>query len=121
MIIRSLDYTGDWQFGNGKSSYADTNNAIAENISTRLKSFLNDCFFDMNAGIDWITYLGTPGRQDELNLKIKAVILLSFGVINVVSISTSMNRGKRSFNVSYTINTIYSTSYQQNIEVVNYA
>lgn len=121
MIIRALDINGDWQFGKGQSSYLSGNLAIAENISTRLKSFLNDCFFDMNAGIDWITYLGTPGRQDELTLRVKALILLSYGVINCTQVSINVDRNKRAASLSYNINTIFSTNYQQDIEVVNYA
>ena len=121
MIFRALDSNLDWTFGQGKTNYLQTNLAISANIATRLRSFLNNCFFDMNAGIDWITFLGTPGTQEELGLRIKALILLSYGVINCTDVSVDLNRGSRQATITYTINTIYSSNYQQNIQVENYS
>lgn len=120
MIIRSLDGNHDWQFGKGLSSYLSGNLAIMENIQTRLLSFLNDCFFDMNAGIDWITFLGTPGTQEQLNLRVRAVILLSTGVVSASSVFVNVDRGRRQATITYNINTVFSTNVQQNVEIVNY-
>lgn len=52
MIVRALDINGDWTFGQGKGNYLTNQAAIAQNVQTRLLSFLGDCFFDPTAGIN---------------------------------------------------------------------
>ncbi len=119
MIFRALDTNNDWQFGKGKESYLFSQDAIAVNIKTRLLSFLNDCFFDLNAGVDWFTYFGTPGREDEIKLKTRAVILQSYGVVTVNSVLLTVNPVTRASIITYNINTIYSVNYTEDIQVVN--
>ena len=51
MKVRALDESGDWTFGKGENNYYSANDAIAQNIKTRLYSFLGDCFFDLSANI----------------------------------------------------------------------
>ncbi len=121
MIFRSLDGSGDWEFGKGKESYQYGQGAIGLNIKTRLLSFLNDCFFDMNAGIDWFTYFGLPNKNDEILLRARAVILQSYGVVSVNKIDLIQNRSTRNAVITYNINTIYTTQYVENLQVVNYA
>ena len=74
MIIRSIDGTGDWNFGKGANDYNSGQAAIAELIQVRLLSFLGDCPFDMGAGIAWFQFLGSK-NQIALNLAVSAVIL----------------------------------------------
>lgn len=120
MIFRSLDSNADWTFGKGQSNYVKDNAAIALNVKTRLLSFLNDCFFDMNAGLDWFTYFGTPNQSQQITLRSKAVILQSYGVVSVNNISSNNNRQVRSLGLQYNINTIFTTQYVENLQVVNY-
>jgi len=58
MRVRALDVNGDWTFGKGRNNYLQGNDAWEQKISTSLKMFLGDCFFDLAAGIDWWTLLG---------------------------------------------------------------
>ena len=64
MITRALinnpdpKLDNDWTFGKGRQSYLRHEAAIKQSIRTRLMSFLGDCFFDINAGIDWWRFLG---------------------------------------------------------------
>ena len=120
MIIRAIDANHDWTFGKGTENYLFGNQAIGENVQTRLLSFLNNCFFDMNAGIDWFTYLGLPNKSQEIVLRARAVILQSYGVVSVTSLNIAINDPKRSAILTYTINTIYTQNYTQNLEVINY-
>lgn len=121
MNIRAIDANGDWQFGLGSESYNFGEAAIGENIKTRLLSFLNNCFFDMGAGIDWFTYFGVPGQAQKTLLNIQAVILQSYGVVKVNSLNLNLNERTRSALVTFDIQTIYSPSYQQTTQVINYA
>lgn len=114
MIIRGLDSNHDWTFGSNKENYLSGDPAIALNIDTRLLSWLNDCFFDMGAGIDWLNLLGSLGQQNMLDMNIRRVILQSYGVTGLVAFSVNLN-SQRLFQADYTINTIYSQNYQNSL------
>ena len=111
MIIRALNSSGDITFGQGTQNYLTGQAAIAENIQTRLKSFLNNCFWNMGAGIDWFTFLGGGNTSTQIQLACTAVIAQSFGVLAVNSVSVNTNLVNRSISVSYTITTIYTQNF----------
>ena len=116
MIIRSLDSGHDWNFGQGKESYLGNNDAVAENVQTRLLSFKNDCFFAMGAGIDWVRLLGSKNTLQEILLTVRSVILASYGVTKVNSISPSVD-ANRALKVTYNIDTIFTKQISQTIQV----
>ena len=119
MIIRAIDGVGDWQWGKGKQSYNFEQSAIAENIQTRLLSFLNDCFFDLLAGIDWPRLLGSKNTQQEIQLRVKAAILQSEGVVRINSLNVVFNRLTRNILLQYSVDTVYSQSITNTLEVGN--
>lgn len=106
MIVRALDSEQDWTFGRGKNDYLKDNYAIAQSIKTRLQSFLGDCFFDLEAGVDWWNLLGSKNLTG-LNLSIKSIILNTSGVTTLVELSTSLDNN-RNLSVVYSVNTVYS-------------
>ena len=120
MIIRAIDSSNDWQFGKGTESYNFGVAAISENIKTRLLSFLGNCFFDAAAGIDWFTYFGVPNKSNEIVLRARAVILQSYGVLSVNSISLNASNISRKATLTYSINTLYSQNNVQTVEVLQY-
>ena len=91
MKFRNLDENHDWTFGRGLSNYTDRNNAIKLNIKTRLLSWLNDCFFAQDEGIDWYNRLGKKGQRALLEADIKKTIIESEDVTAVIKISTSLD------------------------------
>lgn len=111
MIIRALDTAGDWTFGKGKQNYLSENLAIQQNIQTRLLSFFNDAFWDMESGVDWTRLLGTPGTKEEIVLTCRAVILQSYGVTAMNNISAVYYSNTRNLIISYNINTIYTSNF----------
>lgn len=113
MIFRNLDADGDWSFGSGRGNYVTDNAAIGLNIRTRILSWLNDCFFDMEAGIDWANRLGSKNQRGLLELDLKRIILQSEGVTGIVSLDTFMDG--RKFTANYSVNTIYSQAYIDSI------
>lgn len=107
MRVRALDSNGDWTFGKGQNDYKVNRDAVAQDIQTRLSSFLGDCFFDLGAGIDWLNFLAGSKNQLALNLAISAVILNTEGVFQMVQLSAGLDDITRRFTVSYTVGTIY--------------
>lgn len=115
MIFRQLTVTGDWTFGAGKSNFASGDIAIGLNINTRIKSWLNDCFFNQTAGIDWTNRLGSKNQRELLDIDIRRIILQSFGVTSIINFDTVLN--DRLFIGTYNIKTIFSPSFQNTISI----
>lgn len=111
MIVRSLDVNGDWQFGKGKNDYLSANKAIVQNIATRLNSFLGDCFFALDAGLDWFNLLGSKD-QLALELAVRSVILNTDGVTAIVDVSINLEETTRRINMKYTVETVYTVANQ---------
>lgn len=115
MIIRKIDGDNDWEFGLGLSDYAKDEEAVAENIQTRVLSWVNDCFFALNEGVDWKARLDV-GQQSALLEEVKNVILQSFGVVTIIDVEAILNKTTRLYTIRYDIQTIYSPSFQSQIE-----
>lgn len=107
MRIRGTDDFGDWKFGKGKQSYDVGSMAIMTNIKTRLLSFLNDCFYDMDAGIDWWNLLGGKNKK-ALLLTVDNTILSSYGVQKLISSSLTIDQN-RAAHITYQIKILDET------------
>lgn len=107
-LVRALDLNGDWLFGQGLSDYISYNQAIAQNINTRLSSFLGNCFFDLGAGIDWFNLLGAKD-QTALNLAISTTILNTAQVTGILQLSINLSTN-RNLTVTYQVQTVYSSA-----------
>ena len=117
IIIRALDSNHDFTFGLGKQNYLSSQKAINENIETRLLEFLNNAFWNMGAGADWPRLLGTPGTKQEIILTCRAIILQSYGVNSVNSISADYRGSTRNIILSYNINTIYTSNFNVQMQI----
>lgn len=111
MRMRALDSLDDFTYGAGLNNYLTGVNAAAQAIGTRLSSFLGDCFFATDAGIDWWNLLGGK-NQLALQLAISATILNTQSrgqnvVTSIVSLSLSLDDTSRVFTVSYSATTIF--------------
>jgi hypothetical protein len=113
MKFRNITENGDWTFGSGLSNYTTENQAIGLNIKTRILSWLNDCFFDMTAGVDWYNRIGNKSQDNLLELDLRRIILQSEGVTGIVDFT--ITNIERAFKASFTIDTIYSKSYTDSI------
>lgn len=113
MVFRNLDANHDWIYGTGKNAYVTENQEIALNVETRILSFLGNCFFDTDAGIDWFNLLDY-NKREQLENAVQDTIIQTPGVtgINSVDVLTGANRQIR---ISYDIQTIYSDSYTAEI------
>lgn len=115
MIFRQLTAEHDWTFGAGLNNFARNDAAIGLNIQTRLLSWVGDCFFDTQTGIDWKNRLGSKNQRALLENDLRRVILQSFGVTSIISFETILTG--RSFSADYNITTIFSPSFQSAIEI----
>jgi hypothetical protein len=115
MIFRELDESGDWVFGKGKQCFFTTEKAINANIKTRILSWVGDCFWDINAGIDWVNRLGSKNQRELLELDLRRIILQSEGVTGLIDFDSTLSG--RNFTATYTIETIYSQEFRDRIEL----
>lgn len=115
MIFRSLDDNHDWNFGKGLNDYLKDNPAVGANIKTRVLSWLNDCFFDQNAGVDWLNRMGLKNQNALLTAELKNLILKSEGVVGINSLEVELFR--RRFVIAFSVNTIFTKEYQSLVEV----
>lgn len=116
MKIRALSSTGDFTFGSGNANYATEERAIAQNIASRIRSWKNDCFFDFDAGIDWINRLD-KGQKDNLVNDLKILLIQTEGVVKINSVSVNENRDTRALILTYSVNTIYSQDFTNSLAI----
>lgn len=103
-IVRAIDTDNDWLFGKGRNDYVTGNDAIAQNIQTRLQSFLGDCFFDAGAGVDWFNLLGSKNEQG-LILAVKTIILNTELVTGLIELQVLLD-SNRHLSLIYSVNTV---------------
>ena len=118
MKHRGVDENGNWIFGKGKNSYATGKEAVKLNIKTRLLSFQYNCFFDLEAGINWFDLgSGKEKNLQILNLKIKEVISTSYGVNKIISSDININPSTRKVSVTYNVQLLEGTLLNDIAEV----
>lgn len=113
MSFRNLDDKHDWVFGSGRNDYVEENQEIALNLETRILSFLGDCFFAINEGIDWFNLLDYR-YQDRLELAVQEVIKNTPGVIGINDIQILLG-ANRKITLTYDIRTIFTESYSSEV------
>ena len=109
--MRGLTPTGDWTFGAGIANYTTGQAAIEENIQTWLQSWVSNCFFALQDGVDWTNLLDV-GQEQNLQDSIRQNILLCYGVVAVNSMSVVFDSRSRHISITADIQTIYSQSFQ---------
>lgn len=116
MRFRNLTSDGDWCFGKGRNSYLRDNDALMMNIKTRLMSFLGDCFFDTEAGIDWWNLLGGKDIKSLL-ASVQRVVLRSSQVKKIVDLDYTLNN--RVFAIRLSVEFADGQILSDTVEVLN--
>jgi hypothetical protein len=114
MICRKIDANGDWNFGKGMSDMARDQKAIEQDINTRLLSWVGDCFFALNDGIDWKNRLDVGGQKD-LEDEVRFLILRTDGVVGINSLVVEFDETTRRIRITYDVETIFGQSFQSTI------
>lgn len=119
MIFRAIKSDNDWTFGTGKGSYLTGNAALMANVKTSLYFFLNDCFFAMNVGIDWWNLLGSmnPAARNGILLQTRETLRKCYGIVRITKIDAVTDPFTRKLVISYTVDTIYSSSVTGSVAI----
>lgn len=105
-MIRAVDSDNDWLFGKGKQDYLRDEEELVQDLDTRLQEWVGDCFFQLNAGVDYRNYLDR-GTKFLLDSDIKKVILTTNGVIRINSFESVIDTDLREYSATINIFTIY--------------
>jgi len=111
-MVRKLSSEGDWCFGRNKADYIRKDPEIQQNIKTRLRSFKDDWFLDVEANIPWIELLGSFNKKREIEQEVKRVILATDGVLRINRLDIIVDN--RVARIEANIDTVYS----QNINLI---
>jgi hypothetical protein len=119
ITVRKLDDNKDWTFGQGLANYQDKDNAIAQNVSTRLKSFMYDWFLDQQANIDWFNILGQKNNKQVILNVVKTTVLNTDGVISVsdILILDGTDTQSRMLQIQVNFTTIYNTFLEEEVTI----
>jgi len=101
MRVRALDANGDWTFGRGRGNYLTAKAARAQNLQTRLMSFLGDCFWDLGAGIDWFNLLGGKSAL-QIDFAVQSTIIGTDGIVGIDRDSIAVD-SNRQLSAKYTV------------------
>lgn len=113
MAVRAITSDGDWTFGHGLNNYKRRSKEIEQNVVTRLKSFSNDWFADITAGVDWDRLFSTRGNQDAIRRAVEQSVLGTFGVRSIKRLRVvEIDRDRRA-----TIEVSYVDLFDETIEV----
>lgn len=115
MKVRRNTAAGDWSYGRGLADYATGEDAIRQNLVTRIKSFANDWFLDTEAEIDWFDLLGRKGTQDEIKRELERVAIATEGVVRVDKIE--LTKTSRTATITMQVTTIFDRQLSINLGI----
>lgn len=113
MAFRNLDENHDWTFGSGRNNYVTQTQEVLINAKTRVLSFLGDCFFAPEEGIDWWNLL-TYSRQEKAVIEVQEVIAQTDGVTETVEVDSFLD-ARRNLHITYSIKDIYTNVTENEI------
>ena len=115
-MIRRLCKDCDWTLGQGLKNYANGDEEVVQNLVTRLKSFKNNWFLDVEANIDWLKLLSIKNNEKLIVGEIIRVVGSSEGVLKINSVKIIENN-KRSAIIAISFVTIYGTNIDTEVEI----
>jgi hypothetical protein len=116
MKVRKIDSDGDWNFGLSNANYIRGSEAVRQNVATRLKSFRDDWFLDMDAEIDWLSILGNKNNENTILYEVERVTKETEGIKTVDKIDI-ITINKRSATIQVEFTTIYDESFLIEVNV----
>lgn len=119
MRVRRLDADHDMTFGNGADDFAADQEAVAQNVRTRLYLIKGEWFLDTGAGVPYVATTGNtkgafindkPRDAHYADSIIKKTILETEGVASLDNYSSSYDAATRRYVASCTVTTIFGTT-----------
>lgn len=119
MRVRKLSPTGDFTFGNGVDNYLiNTPEAVAQVVTTSLKLWLGEWFFDTSLGVPYLQGIIGKYSQQTADMNLKAYIIGIQGVADILEFVSTLDPDTRMYSVvKCEINTIYGPS---SVQILNY-
>lgn len=113
MKVRALDNNWDWRFGQSKQCYATESLGCAYDIKQKILCWYNDCFFDMQEGIDYKNLLGSKGGKTRLDNSVKKIIITNPDVVEITYFESSV--ADREYRATVRFKTIYGETIEVKI------
>lgn len=107
MRYRKLDANGDYTLGSGADFHINSVDAVAQAISTRLKLWQSEFFYDVTDGTPYETEVLGKRNGRNPDTAIKQRILGTPGVTSLESFSSTFDGETRVLTISATVNTQY--------------
>jgi len=111
MKVSKITADGDWSFGKGRANYATNTDAVRQNVVTRIRSFTNDWYADINHGINWFGLLGSKSNEQSILRAIEKIVLETPGV-STITVLRILGVDK---NRPATIELNFTTLFQQSV------
>jgi len=118
MRVAGITSEGDFIFGRGKASYKTKSNAIAQNVVTRLRSFKNDWFLDIDAGSDWIDIMSSKSNTDNIKSAVEKSVLQTVGVKSISKLEIEEDRKNRAISIIINYNDVFDVENYEEIEIL---
>ena len=103
MSVRAVDENGDKVYGGGLSSYKTGTDEIVQNIMTRLREIKNDCYWNMDGGLDIRGRVGQVAEMEFLKADVGYIVFTTPGVKNIISLSVIADSTKRKLTIPITV------------------
>ena len=116
MRVSGLDKNLDWRFGKGRAAYKRNADAIAQNILTRLRSFLGDWYLDTETGIDWLTLLGNLGTEKRILRAVESTVMQTDGVLSIQELKIIRRDSTRGVKIRIRYTDVFGPSSSQTLE-----
>ena len=114
MKVRALDHQHDWTFGRGRNDYLTKSDCIYQNVKTRLLSFVNDWFLDMDHGLPWLDCLEKPGDTGRIERMVKLQVLQTEGVEALDEFELYLDKDTRKVTIHLTYTDVYGQQQSMN-------
>lgn len=117
MIVSGLNNDGDWRFGKSRAQYKRNGDAVYQNVTTRVKSFVNDWFLDTQTGIDWFTLLGNKNTETQILREIERVTLQTQFVRSIEKLQIKDRDENRGIVIELAITTLFDDTIRDEIRI----
>lgn len=114
MRVRRADENGDMMFGGNQAAFhRDTPDAVAQIVESRLQLWEGQWYLDLNEGTPYETQVLGKRTETLRDPALRARILDTPGVTEIMRYDSVLNRDTRGFTVAATISTAFSRTDRQ--------
>lgn len=118
MISRTLNSNHDIFSQNGRVSFIQTVDEVAQHIKTRLLLFLGEWFLDVEEGTPWFEQIFIkPADVVQVEVIIKNRILQTENVKELLTFDLEFNTVTRALSITFSCNTVYGETNEIEIEL----